>query len=172
MDAKGNLYGDTEFGGPSGCRRDFLKMIAYRPVTLSPSGQQGLIVRADLFCGSRGCQVYVLKQGESGYQVVLNEVGSLHSVTVANTTTNGFGLACFGELGRLRAYSPALADSAAVILVRDTGAGRRVSMALFIIRAVAWFISSLWRLSDAIHCRARCGWVRGWPLASSQGLFA
>jgi hypothetical protein len=56
-------------------------------------------------------------------------------------------------------------------LARDTGAGRRVSMALFRIRAVAWFISSLWRWSDAVHSLARCGWVRRWPLASSHRLF-
>jgi hypothetical protein len=72
------------------CRRDFLNTISYRPVNLSPSGQPGLIVQADFFCGSHGCQLYVLKQSGNGYQNVLNEVGGLGSVTVASTTTNGF----------------------------------------------------------------------------------
>jgi hypothetical protein len=58
-------------------------------------------------------------------------------------------------------------------LVRDTlGVGRReLVVAFFTICAVAWFISSLWRWSDALHSLARCGWVRRWPVASSQCLF-
>ncbi len=83
-------YSSCSESAVANCRRDFLKTIEYRPVTLSPSGQQGLIVQATFFCGSHGCQIYVLKQGNSGYEVVLTEVGTLNSVATAKTTTNGF----------------------------------------------------------------------------------
>jgi hypothetical protein len=74
------------------CRAVFLKSIHYRPVTLSPSGQRGVIVElsAQGYCGSGGCAIYVLNETGRGYAKVLEELGSLDGFQVAKSTNNGY----------------------------------------------------------------------------------
>ena len=74
------------------CHTTFVRGIRYRPVTLSPSGQRGLIVELSVpyFCGSGGCSIYVLRQKGNSYSTVLEELGSLDGFDVAESTSKGF----------------------------------------------------------------------------------
>jgi DnaJ-domain-containing protein 1 len=74
------------------CHALFLRSIHYRSVTLTPSGQSGLIVElsAPAFCGSGGCSIYVLRKTSSGYATVLEELGSLDGLQVATAMNNGY----------------------------------------------------------------------------------
>jgi hypothetical protein len=76
------------------CDQDFMQAFHFRKVTLSKSGQVGLIVEfsgAD-FCGSAGCAINVLKMTGDRIERTLetDEVGSLNSFEFATTITNGF----------------------------------------------------------------------------------
>src|SRR5439155_1057584 len=85
---------------PSACRTRFREAIGFRRVTLSPSGQQGLIVEFFLkdFCGSGGCSIYILKQEAEAsgisyryiYNNVLEELGGIDSFDFAKSVTNDF----------------------------------------------------------------------------------
>jgi hypothetical protein len=75
------------------CSTVFLRGIHYRSVTLTPSGQNGLIVEmsAPGYCGSGGCAIYVLKQTGSKYVPVLEEeLGGLDGFQVMTSTNNGY----------------------------------------------------------------------------------
>jgi hypothetical protein len=74
------------------CHEAFLRSIQYRSVTLTPTGQNGLIVEvsAQGFCGSGGCAIYVLKKAGSRYSTVLSDLGGLDSLQVTTSATDGY----------------------------------------------------------------------------------
>jgi hypothetical protein len=84
------------------CTADFRGGITFKSVKLSPSGQQGLIVMVSrpyrIWCdpattsGGR-CAVFILKDDGVAYKSVLGQYGdsgSLESLTLSNTVTDGF----------------------------------------------------------------------------------
>src|ERR1700733_52190 len=83
-----------QYSQSANCDKDFRQAFQFRKVTLSKSGQTGLIVEfsGPGFCGSAGCAINVLKQtGDKVERTFENdEVGSLDSFEFATTITNGF----------------------------------------------------------------------------------
>lgn len=74
------------------CDAEFRKAITYRKVTLSPRGQEGIVVelRGGPFCGSGGCTGYLLRRTNEGFKEEGVGFTGIAALKVGKTTTNGF----------------------------------------------------------------------------------
>jgi hypothetical protein len=74
------------------CHTAFLRTIQFRPIDLSPKGQSGMVVEmaAPGFCGSGGRGIAVLRRTSSGYEKVLDELGSLDDFRATDSLNYGY----------------------------------------------------------------------------------
>lgn len=81
-----------EYAQQADCHTAFINDIEFRQVSLNPNRTNDLIVEfsGQGFCGSGGCGIYVLRDSSSGYEKVLEDLGSLDSVRVTNSLNHGY----------------------------------------------------------------------------------
>ena len=79
MDASGNLFGVTSFGGNPQCRGDLGCGVAYK---IAPSGEQSVV---HAFCGQNKCADGELPTG----RLIMNNIGNLYGTTVFGGTQQG-----------------------------------------------------------------------------------